>query len=108
MKTVVIKCGGAAMQTPESLEAMMQDIAQLKEHGWHVIVVHGGGPEISKFCQKVGIAPQFVNGLRVTDYETMQVVQMVLAGKINKELVFLLSQKGLKPLGFRDKMGTFL
>ncbi len=108
MKTVVIKCGGAAMQTPESMEAMMQDIAQLKEHGWHVIIVHGGGPEISKFCKKVGITPQFVNGLRVTDHETMQVVQMVLAGKINKELVFLLNQTGAKAIGLSGQDGNLL
>jgi acetylglutamate kinase len=108
MKTVVIKCGGAAMQSLESMETIMQDIAQLKEHGWQVIVVHGGGPEISRFCQKVGIVPQFVNGLRVTDHETMQVVQMVLIGKINKELVFLLSQKGVKAIGLSGQDGTLL
>ncbi len=96
------------MQTLESMETMMQDIAQLKEHGWQVIVVHGGGPEISRFCQKVGIVPQFVNGLRVTDRETMQVVQMVLIGKINKELVFLLSQKGIKAIGISGQDGNLI
>lgn len=96
------------MQTPESMETMMQDIAQLREHGWQPIVVHGGGPEISKVCKRLGITPQFVNGLRVTDYETMQIVQMVLVGKINKELVFLLNQKGAKVIGLSGQDGNLL
>ena len=78
MKTIVIKYGGAAMHTPELMKEMMQTIAQLKVMGMHPIVVHGGGPEISKMCQKIGITPQFIDGLRVTDSEVMQIVQMVL------------------------------
>lgn len=99
MKKIVIKYGGAAMQTPALMQAMMEDIAVLSRQDIHPIVVHGGGPEISKLCQQMGIVPKFVNGLRVTDSETMQIVQMVLIGKINKELVGLLNQKGVKAIG---------
>ena len=97
MKTVVIKYGGAAMQTPELMKAMMQDIHDLKATlGMSPVVVHGGGPEISKLCQKMGITPQFIEGLRVTDSETMQIAQMVLVGKINKDLITHLNQQGAK------------
>ena len=67
--------------------------------GMHPVIVHGGGPEISKMCQKIGIDPTFVNGLRVTDSQTLEIVQMVLVGKINKELVSQLNQKGIAAVG---------
>jgi acetylglutamate kinase len=108
MKTVVIKYGGAAMQTPELMQAMMQDIAGLKSLGMHPIVVHGGGAEISNLCQKMGIIPQFVDGLRITDSQTMQIVQMVLVGKINKELVSHLNQKDAKAIGLSGQDGNLL
>lgn len=108
MKTIVIKYGGAAMQTPELMKEMMQSIAQLKADGMHPIIVHGGGPEISKMCQKMGIIPQFMNGLRVTDAETMQIVQMVLVGKINKELVSHLNQRGTLAIGLSGQDGNLL
>lgn len=108
MKTVVIKYGGAAMQTPELMKTMMLNIAQLKRVGMHPIVVHGGGPEISKMCQKMGIAPQFIDGLRITDSEAMQIVQMVLAGKINKELVSHLNQNGAQAIGLSGQDGNLL
>lgn len=108
MKTVVIKYGGAAMQTPELMKAMMLNIAQLKKLGMRPIVVHGGGPEISKMCQKMGITPQFIDGLRVTDSEAMQIVQMVLVGKINIELVSHLNQNGAQAIGLSGQDGNLL
>ncbi len=108
MKTIVIKYGGAAMHTPELIKEMMQTIAQLKVIGMHPIVVHGGGPEISQMCQKMGITPQFIDGLRVTDSEVMQIVQMVLVGKINKELVSHLNQNGVQAIGLSGQDGNLL
>lgn len=108
MKPVVIKYGGAAMQTPEKMLAMMQDIAQLKVLGMHPILVHGGGPEISKMCKKMDIVPHFVEGLRVTDRETMKIVQMVLVGRINKELVSYLNQQGIKAVGLSGQDSNLL
>ena len=108
MKTVVIKYGGAAMQTPELVKAMMLNIAQLKKLGMRPIVVHGGGPEISKMCQKMGVTPQFVDGLRITDMDTMQIAQMVLVGKINKELVSHLNQNGVQAIGLSGQDGNLL
>ena len=98
-KIVVIKYGGAAMQTPALIQATMQNVVQLKSLGMHPVIVHGGGPEISKMCQKMGIAPAFVNGLRVTDSQTLEIAQMVLVGKINKELVSQLNQEGGAAVG---------
>jgi len=108
MKTIVIKYGGAAMQTPELMQAMMQNIAQLGSLGLQPIVVHGGGPEISKMCQMMGLTPQFIDGLRVTDSETMKIVQMVLVGKINKELVCYLNQNGAAAVGLSGQDGNLL
>lgn len=98
-KIVVIKYGGAAMQTPALIQTTMQDIVHLQKMGMHPVIVHGGGPEISKMCQQMGIAPAFVNGLRVTDGATLEIAQMVLVGKINKELVSHLNQQGGKAVG---------
>jgi len=106
MSIVIIKCGGAVLQTPEQISAMMQEIARLKTQGYHPIVVHGGGPEISRICKTMGIAPRFVNGLRVTDSEMMPIVQMVLIGKINKELVLQLHQKGASAIGLSGYDGN--
>jgi acetylglutamate kinase len=78
---------------------MMQNIAQLKAFGMHLIVVHGGGSEISKLSERMGLTPQFLDGLRITDNETIEIVQMVLIGKINKELVSHLNQKGAQAIG---------
>ena len=108
MKIAVIKCGGAAMQTPEQISAMMQEIAQIKKLGMHLVVVHGGGPEINKMCQKMGIHPRFVNGLRVTDSEILPIVQMVLIGKINKELVQQLNKHGALAIGLSGFDGHLL
>jgi acetylglutamate kinase len=105
---VVIKYGGAAMQTPAAVQAVMQDIIHLKALGMCPVVVHGGGPEISKMCQKMGIAPIFINGLRVTDQETLEIAQLVLIGKINKELVSQLNQEGGNAVGISGYDGNLL
>lgn len=98
-KTIVVKYGGNAMISPELKEAVMSDIVLLSLVGINVVLVHGGGPEISQMLKKMGKESRFVNGLRYTDQETMDVVQMVLAGKLNKNLVQLLAQYGGKALG---------
>ncbi|MGN0180663.1 MAG: acetylglutamate kinase [Monoglobaceae bacterium] len=98
-KTVVIKYGGNAMINDELKNKVMEDITLLKYIGINPIVVHGGGPDISKALKKFDIESEFVNGLRVTDEETMRVAQMVLVGKTNKEIVSLLGTKGGKGLG---------
>ncbi|MEI6578155.1 MAG: acetylglutamate kinase [Eubacteriales bacterium] len=98
-KIVVIKYGGNAMISDELRDTMMTDIVLLSLVGIKVVLVHGGGPEITKMLEKIGKESRFVNGLRYTDEETAEVVQMVLAGKINKDLVQLLSKRGGRALG---------
>ena len=98
-KTVVIKYGGNAMINEELKNDVMGDIALLSLIGVRVVLVHGGGPEISDMLNKIGKKSEFVNGLRVTDNETADVVQMVLAGKVNKNLVNLLESLGCKAIG---------
>ena len=98
-KTVVIKYGGNAMINEELKNDVMGDIALLSLIGVRVVLVHGGGPEISDMLNKIGKKSEFVNGLRVTDKETADVVQMVLAGKVNKNLVNLLESLGSKAIG---------
>lgn len=99
-KTVVIKYGGNAMINNELKNSVMEDITLLKYIGMNPVVVHGGGPDINKTLEKLDIKSEFVNGLRVTDASTMEVAQMVLVGKTNKEIVSLLNQKGGKAIGF--------
>ena len=98
-KTVVIKYGGNAMINEELKNSVMEDITLLKYIGMNPVVVHGGGPDINKTLDRLDIKSEFINGLRVTDSETMEVVQMVLVGKTNKEIVSLLNQKGGKAIG---------
>ena len=98
-KTVVVKYGGNAMINPQLKEQVMEDIALLWLIGVKVVLVHGGGPEISETMEKLGKKAQFVNGLRVTDKETVDIVQMVLAGKVNKTLVNLIQMKGGHAVG---------
>lgn len=98
-KTVVIKYGGNAMVNEELKNKVMEDVTLLKYIGFHPILVHGGGPDISAMLNKVGVKSEFINGLRVTDKETMEIAQMVLMGKTNKELVSLLNQKGGRAIG---------
>ena len=98
-KIVVIKYGGNAMINDELKNAVMGDIVLLSLIGIKVVLVHGGGPEITQMLKQVGKESEFVNGLRVTDKETVDIVQMVLAGKVNKNLVNLLHNKGGKAIG---------
>ena len=98
-KIVVVKYGGNAMINEELKEAVMGDIVLLSLVGVKVVLVHGGGPEITETLSKIGKKSEFVDGLRVTDKETVDVVQMVLAGKVNKNLVNLLQNKGGKAIG---------
>ena len=98
-KIVVIKYGGNAMINEELKDAVMGDIALLSQIAIKVVLVHGGGPEITDMLGKIGKKSEFVDGLRVTDKETADVVQMVLAGKVNKSLVALLGRLGCKAIG---------
>lgn len=98
-KTMVVKYGGNAMINDALKEHVMEDITLLKYIGINPVVVHGGGPDISSALNSFGIESQFINGLRVTDEETMQVAQMVLIGKTNKEIVSLLGTKGGNAIG---------
>ncbi len=107
-KTVVVKYGGNAMINEELKSAVMGDIVLLSLIGVKVVLVHGGGPEITETLAKMNIESRFINGLRVTDAETAQVVQMVLAGKINKSLVNLLENTGGKALGLSGIDGHML
>jgi acetylglutamate kinase len=102
-KRVVIKYGGSAMADEKLKDAIMKDIVLMKYVGMKPIVVHGGGPAVNQMLERVGIKSAFVNGLRVTDEETMEIVQMVLAGSINKEIVTLLNSHGAKAVGLCGK-----
>lgn len=81
-KTVVVKYGGAAMKSPELCKSVMKDLVSLSRLGLRMVLVHGGGPEIDSWLARLGVEPQFINGLRVTDEVTMDVVEMVLVGKV--------------------------
>ena len=107
-KTVVIKYGGNAMVNEELKQQVMEDIVLLSLIGVKVVLVHGGGPEITETLKKIGKESVFVDGLRVTDKETAEVVQMVLAGKINKSLVNLLEVKGGKAMGISGMDGHLI
>ncbi|HBE76317.1 MAG TPA: acetylglutamate kinase [Firmicutes bacterium] len=107
-KTFVIKYGGNAMINEELKQGVMQDIVLLKFLGINPIVIHGGGPEITQMLKRVGKQSQFVQGLRVTDAETMEIVQMVLAGKLNKEIVARLNLVGAKAVGLSGQDANLL
>ena len=107
-KTVVIKYGGNAMINEDLKDAVMTDIVLLSLVGIHVVLVHGGGPEITEMLHKVGKETRFVNGLRYTDKETVEIVQMVLAGKLNKNLVKLLQNHGGRALGLCVVVGGMI
>ncbi len=102
-KTIVIKYGGNAMVNDELKEKVMQDVALMKFVGINVVIVHGGGPEITQFLKKVGKESSFVSGLRVTDEETVEIAEMVLDGKINSEIVTLLNRRGVRAVGLSGK-----
>jgi len=107
-KRVVIKYGGAAMIDCELKMKVMQDIVLMKYVGMHPIVVHGGGPDITGMLGRLGIDTEFVDGLRVTDHETMEVVEMVLGGKVNKEIVAGINASGGKAVGISGKDGGLI
>jgi acetylglutamate kinase len=102
-QTVVVKFGGNAMGDEKLSNAFAQDIVYLKQSGINPIVVHGGGPQIASMLNKLEIKSDFVNGLRVTDKPTVEVVEMVLAGKINKEIVSAINRQGGKAVGISGK-----
>jgi acetylglutamate kinase len=107
-RTVVVKYGGAAMKDSELKDTVIRDIVFLSCVGLRPIVVHGGGPEINSWLDKLGIEAQFKNGLRVTDAPTMDVVEMVLVGRVNKEIVALINQAGGKAVGLCGKDGNLI
>ena len=107
-KTVVVKYGGNAMINDELKEHVMEDITLLKYIGIDPVVVHGGGPDISSALNSFGIESKFINGLRVTDEESMRVAQMVLIGKTNKEIVSLLGTKGGNAIGISGIDGSLI
>ena len=107
-KTVVVKYGGNAMVNEAIKQQVMEDIVLLWLIGVKIVLVHGGGPEINEVMAKLGKKPEFVDGLRVTDKETVDIVQMVLAGKVNKTLVNLLEAKGGKAMGISGMDGRLI
>jgi len=107
-QTLVIKYGGAAMQEVDLKAAFARDITLLQYLGIHPVVVHGGGPQVSQMLAKLGVPTRFVEGMRVTDETTMDVVEMVLAGKINKEIVNLINAAGGAAVGLSGKDGLLL
>lgn len=107
-RTVVIKYGGAAMKDSTLKASVVRDIVFMACVGIRPVMVHGGGPEINTWLTKLGIEPQFKNGLRVTDAPTMDVVEMVLVGRVNKELVSLINQAGGKAIGLCGKDGNLV
>ena len=106
-KIIVVKYGGSAMIDEELKKQVIQDVTLLKLVGFKPIIVHGGGKEISRWVGKVGMEPKFINGLRVTDEDTMEVAEMVL-GKVNKSLVQLVEQLGVRAIGISGKDGGLL
>jgi acetylglutamate kinase len=107
-RTVVVKYGGAAMKDSQLKDQVIRDIVFLSCVGLRPIVVHGGGPEINSWLNKLGIEAQFKNGLRVTDAATMDVVEMVLVGRVNKEIVAMIHQAGGKAVGLCGKDGNLI
>jgi acetylglutamate kinase len=105
-KTVVIKYGGAAMEDPALREEFARDVVLLKYVGLNPIVVHGGGPEITGYMERLGLPVQFVGGLRVSDESTVEVAKMVLVGKVNKEIVLRLSRHGQPAVGLCGDDGS--
>ncbi len=107
-KTIVVKYGGNAMISDDLKEQVMEDIVLLSMVGIKVVLVHGGGPEMSDVMKRLGKVPEFVDGLRVTDAETIEIAEMVLAGKINKSLVNLIQMKGGKAVGLSGIDGKMI
>ncbi|MDQ1363186.1 MAG: acetylglutamate kinase [Pseudomonadota bacterium] len=107
-KTLVIKYGGNAMTDPVLKAAFARDVVLLKAVGMNPVVVHGGGPQIEELLKRVGKKGEFIQGMRVTDDETMDIVEMVLGGQVNKDIVNLINQAGGKAVGLTGKDGNFI
>jgi acetylglutamate kinase len=107
-KVVVVKYGGHAMGDPELAKAFARDITLLETSGVRPVVVHGGGPQIGEMLDRLGIKSEFKSGLRVTDRQTVEVVEMVLAGSINKEIVMAINAEGGKAVGLSGKDGNMV
>ncbi|OGH94307.1 MAG: acetylglutamate kinase [Candidatus Melainabacteria bacterium GWA2_34_9] len=107
-KTVVIKYGGSAMLNDELKKSVLQDIVLMKLVGMSPVIVHGGGPEINKMLKQINKQSEFINGLRVTDEETMEIVEMVLSGKVNKDIVTNIQTQGFNAVGISGKDGNIL
>ena len=107
-KTIVIKYGGSTMEEERLKRSFALDVVLLKYIGLNPVVVHGGGPQIGEMLAKIGKKSQFIEGMRVTDGETMDVVEMVLVGKVNKEIVNLINQQGGKAVGLSGKDGRLI
>lgn len=102
-KTFVVKYGGSIMDNDKAQNAFIEDLLVLIDNGIRVVIVHGGGPEISKWLKRAGVKNEFVKGLRVTDSMTMEIVEMVLSGKVNKKLSSNLSRRGVNAVGISGK-----
>jgi acetylglutamate kinase len=107
-KTIVVKYGGNAMTDEHLKQCFARDVVLLKLVGFNIVVVHGGGPQIENLLARVGKKGEFVQGMRVTDAETMEVVEMVLGGQVNKEIVNMINQQGGKAVGLTGKDGSFI
>jgi len=107
-KTIVIKYGGNAMTEPKLQDGFARDVVLLKLVGMNPVVVHGGGPQIEDLLKRVGKQGQFIQGMRVTDEETMDIVEMVLGGQVNKDIVNLINQHGGKAVGLTGQDGNFI
>ena len=107
-KTIVIKYGGNAMTDPHLKECFAHDVVLLKLVGLNPVVVHGGGPQIESLLGRVGKKGEFIQGMRVTDAETMELVEMVLGGQVNKDIVNLINQAGGKAVGLTGKDASFI
>ncbi len=107
-KTIVVKYGGNAMTDPELQKSFARDIVLLKQVGINPVVVHGGGPQIGNLLKQIGKESHFIDGMRVTDAETMDVVQMVLGGLVNKQIVNMINQAGGRAIGLTGKDGNMI
>ena len=107
-KTIVVKYGGAAMVDPERARQFAEDIVLMQYVGLLPVIVHGGGPQISAMMKRLGKEPQFIDGIRVTDAATMEIVEMVLAGRVNKEIVTAIQQSGGRAVGLTGKDGALI
>jgi acetylglutamate kinase len=107
-KTIVVKYGGNAMTEPALQQSFARDIVLLKQVGINPVVIHGGGPQIGDLLKKIGKESHFVDGMRVTDAETMDVVQMVLGGLVNKQIVNMINQAGGRAIGLTGKDGNMI